>query len=109
MRGDHGGEVRLHHQATAQFLLHHHHVDGRAREAALRFRYRQRGQAQFDQRAPGALAVTSLGLDVFLARLEVVALVDEAADGVGQLLLFVAEIEVHVACWTRRRWRSCDS
>ncbi|MNM79624.1 hypothetical protein D3C81_915620 [compost metagenome] len=94
----HGGEVRLHHQAAAQFLLHHHHVERLAREAALRFRHRQRGQAQFDQRAPGALAVTSLGLDVFLARLEVVALVDEAADGVGQLLLFVAEIEVHVAC-----------
>jgi hypothetical protein len=90
--------VRLHHQAAAQFLLHHHHVDGRARETALRFGHRQRGQAQFDQRAPGLLAVAGVGLDVLLARFEVVALLDKTADRVGQLLLFVAEIEVHVAC-----------
>jgi hypothetical protein len=63
---EHGGEVRLDHQAAAQLLHHDEHVDGVAVEAAVRFRHRQRRQAQFGQRGPGP--VRGAGAESTIAR-----------------------------------------
>jgi len=87
--------VRLDDERAPQFLHNHEHIDRAAAKAALRFRHRQRGEAEFGEAGPVRVRHARFGSHDRLARLEAVALLQIAAQCVGELLLFVVEVEVH--------------
>ncbi len=97
-------------QAAAQFLHHHHGLDGAEAQATVRLRHGQAGEAEFGEfGVDGTRAATGLGDAV--AALEGKALLDPAAHRVAQRDLVVGEIEVHVqlprtVCATMLRWTS---
>jgi hypothetical protein len=99
------------HQAAAQFLHHHHGLDGAKAHAAVGLGHGQARQAQLGEFAvhgPGGTA----GLGQGMSPVEAEALVHPAGDGVAQRQLIVGEFEVHAVqlprttCATMLRWTS---
>ncbi len=95
--------IRLDDERAPELLRRDQHVDRAAAEAAVRLGHGQRGQAQLGERAPLLVANARVRMDDRAPRVEAVALVEIAAQRMGELLLFFAESEVHGAAPHRPR------
>ena len=91
-----GGEIRLQHQRLAQRLHHDHGLDRAGAEAAVVFRERQAEQALLGELAPDRLAPAALLRRVFLARVEVVGVVQQPVDAILEKPLLLGQIKIHV-------------
>ena len=92
----HGGQIRLQQQRLAQRLHHDHGLDRAGAEAAVVFRERQAEQPLFGELAPDRLAPAALLRAVFLARIEVVGVVQEPVDAFLEKPLLLGQIKIHV-------------
>ena len=89
-------EIRLQHQRLAERLHHDHGFDRAGAEAAIGFRERQSEQALLGELAPDGLAPAALLLLVFLARIEIVGVVQEPVDAFLEKPLLLGQIKIHV-------------
>src|SRR5690606_39528967 len=89
------GKERLDHQAGADLFTRGDQVGGATAEAPIGLGERNHQKAHPGHAGPD-LGAEALGRpDDLLARLEVVALLEQPADRVGELLLFLRVLEVH--------------
>ena len=93
---DDGGQIWLQHQRLAHRLHHDRGLDRAGAEAAVFFRERKAEQALFGKLAPDGLAPAALLGAVFLARVEVVAIVQETVDAFLEKPLLLGQIKIHV-------------
>ena len=100
-----GGEIRLQHQRLAERFHHDHGLDRAGAEAAIVFGERQAEQALLGELAPDAPAPAALLRAVFLARVEVVGISQQAVDAFLEKPLLLGQIKIHFLYSSRQLYR----